>query len=275
MKRTIDILVISDLKLSDSVHKLEQLYQYLKGIQPKTLVIIGKIIDHRSYPLRKKNNIVINILQQLLAMSMKGTKIYYITDSEDKVLRSFTGAKLGNIEIRESLLLCLSGKKYWIVHENYFRDEKKSISFLSKIGNRINRSVDNIINQVTTLFTNNKNTSEQKEVDDSTIYPDAIFEKNFAIKAMKRNYDAIITACGYRPKIKDISLIDSTVSYMNSGKWSKHLTALENTHGRWKIYTYDSMHYGLPNPKLGIKKIPSMKSPAPFYENQAVKEIQL
>ncbi len=42
------------------------------------------------------------------------------------------------------------------------------------------------------------------------------------------------------------------VTYLNSGDWVEHLTALEYQKGKWSIYQYDETLFDVINPRLQV-----------------------
>ena len=44
------------------------------------------------------------------------------------------------------------------------------------------------------------------------------------------------------------------ITYMNSGDWVEHLSALEYNEGQWNIHHYNKLDYDVTNPRLAVKE---------------------
>ena len=66
------------------------------------------------------------------------------------------------------------------------------------------------------------------------------FENTVAEIAIQNNYDFV--SCGHihQPAIKDITIGNKTVTYLNSGDWVESLTALEYKDEEWKIFNFNT-----------------------------------
>ena len=61
--------------------------------------------------------------------------------------------------------------------------------------------------------------------------------------------------CGHihRPQMRDVVANNGkTVTYLNSGDWVEHLTALEFSQNKWSIYQYDETEFDVVNPRLHV-----------------------
>jgi UDP-2,3-diacylglucosamine pyrophosphatase LpxH len=79
----------------------------------------------------------LKIIQKILSLASKGTKIYYITGNYDEMLRKFSDLNLGNIELVDKLILEMDDKKAWIFPDDVFDasvNHAKWIAKLSSLG---------------------------------------------------------------------------------------------------------------------------------------------
>lgn len=65
------------------------------------------------------------------------------------------------------------------------------------------------------------------------------FETLIAELAIEKNYDSVICGHIHQPQKRNISTEKGTVTYLNSGDWVEHLTALEYRNDDWYIYSYE------------------------------------
>ena len=120
MKHEPDIVVISDVHLGTYGCHAKELLQYLKSIKPKTLIINGDFIDIWQFRKRYFPKEHMQVIQRILKMAAKGTKVYYITGNHDDVLRRYSDFSTGNIHLRDKLVLQLKGQRVWIFHGDIF-----------------------------------------------------------------------------------------------------------------------------------------------------------
>ena len=69
------------------------------------------------------------------------------------------------------------------------------------------------------------------------------FEQTAAEIAIDKKYDYVICGHIHEPQIREVVTDKGKVTYLNSGDWVEHLTALEYAHGNWKLYHYDEKEY--------------------------------
>jgi UDP-2,3-diacylglucosamine pyrophosphatase LpxH len=80
------------------------------------------------------------------------------------------------------------------------------------------------------------------------------FETMIAELAIEKKYDSVICGHIHQPQKRVIKTEEGSVTYLNSGDWVEHLTALEYYDNDWHIYSYDeltmnSSHIQPPKPK--------------------------
>ena len=151
MKRELDIVILSDIHLGSYGCHAKELLNYLKSIKAKTLILNGDFIDIWQLKKRYFPKEHMLILQRILKMAAKGTKVYYITGNHDDLLRRYSDFNSGNIYLRDKLILQLNNKKYWVFHGDIFDVFNKYAPIITKIGNKgydwliiINRLINKI-----------------------------------------------------------------------------------------------------------------------------------
>ena len=247
-KRSLDIVVLSDVHLGTvGCHALE-LVQYLNSIDPKKLVLNGDFIDiwnFRKYYWPESHMLVI---RTMLTMMTNGTDIYYLTGNHDEVLRKVSSLQLGPLFVRDKLILELNGEKVWIFHGDVFDITMKHSKWIAKIGGKgydllilLNRA----INAALVKLGRNK-LSLSKKIKDS-VKKAVRFIEDFEITAIElaidQGYNYVICGHIHQPKIRGYENNNGSVIYMNSGDWVENLTALEYDGDEWSMFKYEESHF--------------------------------
>lgn len=252
-KKQLEVLVLSDIHLGTYGCHAKELLNYLKSVNPQTLILNGDIIDMWNFSKRYFPSYHMDVLRQIMKMASHGTKVIYITGNHDEMLRKYSDLELGNLHIVDKYFLELDGKKAWIFHGDVFDSTTKGYAkLLAKLGGKgydILILLNRLINWVLNLFGKEK-MSFSKKVKDSVKKAVAFiddFESTAAELAIEKKYDYVICGHIHKPQIKTITRDNGSVTYMNSGDWVENLTALEYNDGNWKIYNYDANQYSIIN----------------------------
>lgn len=251
MKRSLEVVVLSDVHLGTiGCHALE-LLEYLNSIDPKTLILNGDFVDVWNFRKYFWPESHMKILRALLTMMTNGTDIYYLTGNHDEVLRKVSGLQLGPFFLVDKLVLELDGEKVWIFHGDVFDVTMKHSKWIAKIGGRgydllilLNRTINKLLVKI-----GRNKISLSKKIKDS-VKKAVRFVDDFETTAMElaieHGYDYVICGHIHKPKIRGYENSKGSVIYMNSGDWVENLTALEYNHGSWNIYKYDEADYAAP-----------------------------
>jgi UDP-2,3-diacylglucosamine pyrophosphatase LpxH len=245
-KRNVHVAILSDIHLGTFGCRAKALNKYLKSIQPDILVLNGDIIDIWQFKKRYWPDSHMKVVQRIFKLLANGTKVYYLTGNHDEMLRKFSDFKMGQLEIRDKLVLDIDGKKTWIFHGDVFDITMKHSKWLAKMG-AVGYDTLIIINSVVNWFSERlgkgkvslskkvKNSVKQavKFIDD--------FEQTAIDIAIENNYDFV--ACGHihQPAIRQVKTEKGSTTYMNSGDWIENLTSLEYTDGTWSLYQYEEV----------------------------------
>jgi len=259
MKRELDIVVISDVHLGTYGCHARELCNYLKSIKVDTLILNGDFIDIWQFRKRYFPKEHMMVLQQMLKMATKGTKVYYITGNHDDVLRRYTDFSSGNIHLRDKLVLQLGGKKYWLFHGDIFDASVKLSPYIAKLGGKgydLLIVLNRLINKLRSIM-GKPHMSFAKKVK-YKVKEAVKFIGNFeetAIKlAAEQGYDYVICGHIHRPTMRVDEQFGKKIIYLNSGDWVENLTALEYQWGRWSIYEYDQTDYDQLSSLLRVKE---------------------
>jgi UDP-2,3-diacylglucosamine pyrophosphatase LpxH len=257
MKRTLDICIISDVHLGTYGCHAKELLNYLKSIKPKVLILNGDFFDIWQFNKKWFPSEHVKVVQRIMKMAMGGIKVYYITGNHDDALRRYSGFSIGNIHLRDSLLIQVNGEQHWIFHGDVFDLVVQYSPLLSKLGGhgydwliRLNRLVNKwraALGKQRMSFAANV----KQRVKEAVKFV-ADFEETAIRLAKEKGYGFVICGHIHQPQIRQ----QDGVTYLNSGDWVESLTALEFNFGKWSIYEYDETDFEVVNPRLKVKEAP-------------------
>lgn len=242
-KRKVEVVVISDVHLGTYGCHAKELLEYLSSIKPKILILNGDIIDIWQFRKSYFPTSHLKVLKKIIAMSTKGTKVYYLTGNHDELLRKFTDIHLGNFSLLNKLTLDLDGKKAWIFHGDIFDASIQHTKWLAKLGGWgydllivWNRAINWCL-----VKCNKEPYSLSKKIKSSVksaVKFISNFEKVCIELAIEKKYDYVICGHIHEPKMEYISNAYGQTTYLNSGDWVENLTALEYQNKKWRLYDH-------------------------------------
>ena len=247
-KRAVDLVVISDVHLGTYGCHSKELLNYLKSIQPKTLVLNGDIIDIWQFKKSYWPESHMKVIRQILKFVSNGVPVHYLTGNHDEMLRKFDDFHLGSFNIKNKLVLELGEERAWIFHGDVFdvtMQYSKWLAKLGAIGYDTLILLNSFVNWVLTLLKREK-MSFSKRVKAS--FKNAVkfinsFEQTAAELAIDKGYQFVICGHIHQPEIRTITTEKGVVTYLNSGDWVENLSALEYHDGEWSIYKYDPKNF--------------------------------
>jgi UDP-2,3-diacylglucosamine pyrophosphatase LpxH len=260
MKRELDIVVISDVHLGTYGCHAQELLNYLKSIEPRTLVLNGDIFDMWQFKKSYFPKQHMEVVRRLLKMAVNGTKVYYLTGNHDDILRKFGEISLGLIHLRNKLVFQIDGKTHWVFHGDVFDPSVQRARWLAKLGGqgydlliRINRMI-NRFRGILGLKPASFSARIKKGVKGAVRFI-GDFEDLAIQMAAENGYDKVICGHIHQPQIREVVAKNGQkVCYMNSGDWVEHLTALECKSGNWELYHYHAADYATINPRLQVQE---------------------
>ncbi len=247
-RRAVDLVVISDVNLGTYGCHSKELLNYLKSIQPKTLVLNGDIIDIWQFKKSYWPESHMKVIRQILKFVSNGVPVHYLTGNHDEMLRKFDDFHLGSFNIKNKLVLDLGEERAWIFHGDVFdvtMQYSKWLAKLGAIGYDTLILLNSFVNWVLTLLKREK-MSFSKKVKAS--FKNAVkfinsFEQTAAELAIDKGYQFVICGHIHQPEIRTITTDKGSVTYLNSGDWVENLSALEYHNGEWLIYKYDPKNF--------------------------------
>ena len=244
-KRSLEVVVLSDLHLGTyGCHALE-LLQYLKSIQSKVLVLNGDIIDIWQFKKSYFPKAHLAVVAQLIKMASKGCHVYYLTGNHDEMLRRFTPVQMGNFRMDDKLVLELDGKKAWFFHGDVFDNSISGAKWLAKLGGVGYDILVLFINKLLKKLGRPK-VSLSKKVKDSVkraVKHVHDFEQLAAELALQKGYDYVVMGHIHKAQIRTIETKEASIEYLNSGDWIENLTALEYKEKTWSIFQYQEKDF--------------------------------
>lgn len=222
---------LSDFHLASKKSKYKPLIEFLKENTFDNLYLVGDIIDiwrfKDAFSMRHERQLgQVEVIERLLKLSRKGTKIHYIYGNHDEFMAKFTGHELfGNISLSERAEYQSSnGKKYLILHGHQFDLLTKypvssHIYKFGDIGYEWLLSVNEIFNYMRRII-GMKYWSISKyikvKVKKATQFIES-FETVICKYAKDRHYDGVICGHLHDPKITTIN----GILYANCGCWTE------------------------------------------------------
>ncbi|GIV32219.1 MAG: UDP-2,3-diacylglucosamine hydrolase [Saprospiraceae bacterium] len=273
--RSPDIVVISDVHLGTYGCHAKELLRYLRSIQPSTLVINGDFIDMWNFRRRYFPTAHIQVIQRIIELAASGTRVYYLTGNHDDALRRFSGTSIGNIHLCDKLVLQVNNQRIWIFHGDVFDVFMRYSPLVAQLGSvgyewliRFNR----FVNKWRQRFGKPRMSFASKvkmRVKEAVRFVHD-FERTAIELAQRKGYQYVICGHVHIPQIRTFG----DVCYLNAGDWVENLTALEYQFGRWKLYHYHEMDFGVKNPRLDVDH-DSSSSSSPEGESELFDELAM
>ncbi|MFL1895475.1 UDP-2,3-diacylglucosamine diphosphatase [Aquimarina sp. 2-A2] len=257
-KRSVDLVVLSDVHLGTFGCHAKELLHYLNQIKPKTLILNGDIIDIWQFRKRYFPKSHLKVIEKILEFAIHGTEVIYITGNHDEMLRKFSDIQLGDFSIVDKLILPLDGKKAWFFHGDVFDVSIQNAKWLAKLGGwgydiliLINRMINWFLTHLGkekySLSKRIKNSVKKaiKYIND--------FEDTAIELAIENGYHYVICGHIHQPQIMHKIHKNGACTYLNSGDWVENLTALEYHDQKWSLMHYTDTYLKLPYPVINTK----------------------
>ena len=244
-KRRLEIAVLSDVHLGSYACHAEELLTYLSSIDPKILILNGDILDTKMM----RNNYFppshLKVIKKVFSLASRGTEVHFITGNRDEHFRNLDDVYMGTIKFSNHLSLSLNGKNTLFFHGDIFDFSFSLSHWLLKLGSfglntllklsKLKTKLFRLIGKKNSRFS--KSESAFGERDSEQI---SLFEKNVAKMAINQHYDHVVCGHSHFPNKQIIETTKGECLYLNSGDWVQHMTALEYSFKRWKIYRYQN-----------------------------------
>jgi len=247
-KREVDLVVISDVHLGTYGCHSKELLQYLKSINPKTIILNGDIIDIWQFSKSYWPESHMKVVRRIMKFVSDGVPVYYLTGNHDEMLRKFADMQMGTFRLQNKLVLNLNGHKAWFFHGDVFDVTMQNSKWLAKLGAVGYDTLillNSFVNWCLTAMGREK-MSFSKRI--KAKFKDAVkfindFENIAGELAIDKGYKFVVCGHIHQPEMREIQTSKGKVLYLNSGDWVESLTALEYHLGEWDIYKYRADDY--------------------------------
>ena len=242
-KRSVEVLVLSDVHLGTYGSRAKELYVYLRSISPKKVILNGDIIDVWLFSNTYWPSSHTLVLKQILSWLSEGVEVIYVTGNHDEMFRRFSGFELGGLQVVNKYAFEVNGKKALVFHGDVFDVTMKHSKWIAKLGAigydflvllnlYINKLMHLMGKERVSLSKKIKNSVKGavKFIDD--------FEETITSIAVEKGFDMVFCGHIHQPVIKSYKKFGKEVLYLNSGDWIENLTALEFNDNQWSLYNY-------------------------------------
>lgn len=230
---------ISDVHLGTRGSKSELLLDFLKDTECDNLFLVGDILD--GWRLKKGwfwPESHSTVIQKILRMARKGTRIIYIPGNHDEFMRNFLEHSFGNIELHnETEYVALNGKKYIIVHGDKFDIVTMNMKWIAHVGDWAYTSLLNIntiihwMRSYLRLPYWSLSKWAKNKVKEAVNFI-SNYERSLVNYARIKHVDGII--CGHIHSANMV-IVDG-IEYKNCGDFVESCTALvEHINGTWEL----------------------------------------
>jgi UDP-2,3-diacylglucosamine pyrophosphatase LpxH len=271
-KRPVDVVVISDVHLGTYGCRAKELVNYLRSITPNILILNGDVIDGWQFTKRYFPVAHMMVIKEVIQLITNGTRVFYITGNHDEMMRRYTDIQMGNFALTDKLVLEIDNKMTWIFHGDVFdHTTKGGAKILAKLGSsgynlliRFNRFINFILNAL-----GRERVSISKKVMagvNKAVSKINDFELIAAELAIEKKYDYVICGHIHQPQKKIVETKDGKVTYLNSGDWIEHCTALEYHQSEWTIFEYNEKDFPVTQ-TVEMKPLSVLTDEINFYIN--------
>ena len=243
MKRSLDILVISDLHLGTYGSEADEVLAYLDTIDAEKIVINGDFVDMMLFNKRYWPSSHMKVVKYFLDLISQGKQIYYVTGNHDELMRKFLNFKIQNFKIVNQIVLDTSEGKVWMFHGDVF-DFSIQTAWITKLAGFLYDYMiifNSWINKKIMRPLGRKRLNFSKTIKanvKTAVQYFANFEMKAAEIAQKNGYKYVVCGHIHTPKIESFNINGEEIIYMNSGDWLESLSSLEYVDNKWSIYMH-------------------------------------
>ncbi len=244
-KRRLEIAVLSDIHLGSYACHAEELLTYLSSIEPSKLILNGDLLDAKGMQNHCFPPAHLKVIKKIFSMASRGSEVYLITGNHNEIFRKLDPPSMGAIKVSNQLTLKLNGKHTLFFHGDIFDFSFRYSHWLLNLGSagfKLLLTVSELRSKLlrklgkerTPFLGSDQNENERDQ------HQISLFEKNVAKMAIEHHYDHVVCGHSHSPKKEVMETKKGECLYLNSGDWVKHMTALEYSFKRWKIYRYEN-----------------------------------
>lgn len=231
-------IFVSDAHLGCKYTQSEALLAFLRNHQPEYLYLVGDIID--GWRLKRSwywNDTFTFVLQRIVELMKRGTKVYYTPGNHDEYLRGFLGS-IGSIQLHDEFIhITADGRRVLVTHGDKFDSvvrHARWLSHLGDVGYNLLLGVNVVFNTVRRWFGFgywSLSAYIKRRVKQATSFIGK-FEDVLTRAAIQHGCEGVICGHIHTPAISEVN----GVTYYNTGDWVESCTALvEYYDGRMEL----------------------------------------
>jgi UDP-2,3-diacylglucosamine pyrophosphatase LpxH len=230
---------LSDIHLGTPGCKADYLLDFLRVHKCDTLYLVGDILDgwrlSKGWYWPQTHN---DVVQKVLRIARKGTRVVYVPGNHDSLSRQFIGLSFGGIQIVEDAIhVTAGGTKLWVTHGDLFDAVMQHAVWLAHLGSWLYDALLNVNRWMNAVRLRmglpywSMSQYLKHQVKDAVNFISQ-FEHVMAEEARRRGCDGVVCGHIHKAEIRDIN----GTLYCNDGDWVESMTALvETTDGELKI----------------------------------------
>jgi UDP-2,3-diacylglucosamine pyrophosphatase LpxH len=230
---------LSDIHLGTRGCKAEYLIDFLRHNEAQTIYLVGDIVDgwrlKKSWYWPQTHN---DVVQKLLRMVRKGSRVIYVPGNHDEWLRPYALLHFGGVEVLdEAVHVTADGRRLLVIHGDIFDTVVKHAKWLAALGDNaytaalyINRYF-NLLRRMFGYEYWSLSAYLKLKVKNAVQYIGS-FAEALSEEARRRGLDGVVCGHIHHAEIRDLG----GVLYCNDGDWVESCTALvEHFDGRLEI----------------------------------------
>jgi len=247
-QRQVRALFLSDVHLGMRPIRVNQLIEFLRCYDAKTIYLVGDIVDGwrlaKTWHWPNEYNVLIQIL---LEKANAGTRIVYMPGNHDEFLREYLGTYFGEVEfVDRTVHVAADGRTYLVIHGDQFDVVVMHAKWLAHVGDwaynfalRINIFINWVRRRLGLQYWSLSAWAKQKVKNAVSII--GRFEEALVHEAKVSGVDGVI--CGH---IHFADMHDRLgIQYINTGDWVESCTAVvELEEGGFELIKWTDMAAG-------------------------------
>jgi UDP-2,3-diacylglucosamine pyrophosphatase LpxH len=235
---------LSDIHLGTRGCKAEYLIDFLRHNDATTIYLVGDIVDgwrlRKSWYWPQTHN---DVVQKLLRMVRKGSRVIYVPGNHDEWLRPYALLHFGGVEVLdEAVHITADGRRLLVIHGDIFDTVVKHAKWLAALGDNaytvalcVNRHF-NLLRRKLGYEYWSLSAYLKLKVKNAVQYIGS-FAEALSDEARKRGLDGVVCGHIHHAEIRELD----GILYCNDGDWVESCTALvEHFDGRLEIIAWSS-----------------------------------
>ena len=224
----------------------EKVVQFLEGIikeHPDMVFLLGDIFDYWVNPGGLIDPVYVPLMDVLLRLTESNVKIYYHLGNHDFFVKKTFEKMFSTIEIIENgMIIELDGSRCFVTHGDMIDYTDKWYRVLRVIiRSRFISAIADILPAAITGRIALRLSQHSREVwTIKRTMPNHVIDE-FVEKKAEQGFDVVIAAHFHTPEIREYTIHDKKIRYINTGNWFNAYSYVVFKDGR-----FDLRYYGKP-----------------------------